>query len=184
MKRDPGIDVWTIWIYLILWTVQLNVVKTVIALLCVIYHTHKNPTTSSLPMGLSAVYTLCRTQRSCYGKTTHIFRQPSGLETWKRVCVYTCLAIVAGVVLNPVTYSAVPLLPSTDLSKVQKKKTIVCPRAMDPGSRKKRGPGILFCKHCLILPLFNHPRKSGSAIILTCRVRKLWLKVHSVTQDP
>lgn len=113
MKRDPGIDVWTIWIYLILWTVQLNVVKTVIALLCVIYHTHKNPTTSSLPMGLSAVYTLCRTQRSCCGKTTHIFRQPSGLETWKRVCVYTCLAIVAGVVLNPVTYCAVPLLPST-----------------------------------------------------------------------
>lgn len=152
MKRDPGIDVCTIWIYLILWTVQLNVVKMVIDLLRAIYHTHKNPT---LPMGLSAVYTLTVGHSEIPKAKQPIFSGSLlGWRPGKKVCIYTCLAIVAGVVINPMTYYEIPVLPSAvvNFQRCRKRRRS---SALEPQTQEAErnnsllfssGPGIL----CLI----------------------------------
>lgn len=88
MKRDPGIDVCTIWIYLILWTVQLNVVKTVAVLLCNLPHT-VNPHHSSLPMGLSAGIPSCgNTVKSSKAKLPIFSGSSLGWRPAKRVCLH------------------------------------------------------------------------------------------------
>ena len=88
-------------------------VKVVIAVMCNLPHTQKL-TTSSLPMGLPAVYTLTIGHSKIPKAKLLVFS--GSLLGWrpaKRVCFFTCLAIMAGVVINPMTSYEIPLLPPT-----------------------------------------------------------------------
>ena len=128
------------------------------SVMCNLPHTQKPHHKFSAHGPVCSVYPLQDTVKSLRQNYPY-FQVAFWAGDLERECVFfTYLAIMAGVVISPMTYYEIPLLPSTVVTfqrcRKRRQSSALEPQTLEEERKDSllfsSGPGILYCKHCLI----------------------------------